>query len=104
MPRSFRRNVPIADCELVDLFARPERAAIERDADAGAEACDEEGQENGGMKIRQLMEILAMMDPEADVFVAFFYPDATSETFDIEEVTEQNGDAQIEIYEEEPPA
>ena len=56
------------------------------------------------MKIRQLMEILAMMDPEADVFVAFFYPDATSETFDIEEVTEQNGDAQIEIYEEEPPA
>jgi hypothetical protein len=56
------------------------------------------------MKIRQLMEILARLDPEANVFVAFFYTDATSETFDIEDVTTQNGDAQIEIYEEEPAA
>jgi hypothetical protein len=56
------------------------------------------------MKVRQLMEILEIMDPEAHVFVALFYTDATSETFDIEEVTEQTGDAQIEIYEEEPAA
>jgi hypothetical protein len=58
----------------------------------------------GSMKIRQLMDILAMMNPDADVFVAFFYANGTSETFDIEEVTDNNGHAQIEIYEEEPGA
>jgi len=56
------------------------------------------------MKIRQLMDILAPMNPDADAFVAFFYANGTSETFDIEEVTDSNGHAQIEIYEEEPGA
>ena len=56
------------------------------------------------MKIRQLMNIVGMMNPDADVFVAFFYANGTSENFDIEEVTDNNGDAQIEIYEEEPGA
>ena len=56
------------------------------------------------MKIRQLMDILGMMNPEAEVFVALFHADGTGDTFDIEEVTDNNGAAQIEIYEEEPGA
>jgi hypothetical protein len=56
------------------------------------------------MKIRQLMDILAIMNPDADVFVAFFYANGTGEIFDIEDVTDNNGHVQIEIYEEEPGA
>jgi hypothetical protein len=56
------------------------------------------------MKIRQLIDILEMMNPDADVFVALFNADGTGDTFDIEEVTDNNGHAQIEIYEEEPGA
>ena len=54
------------------------------------------------MKIRQLMDIFERMNPEAEVFVALFNTDGTSATFDIEDVTDNNGHAQIEIYEEEP--
>jgi hypothetical protein len=54
------------------------------------------------MKIRQLMDILATMNPDAEVFIALFKADGTRETFDIEDVTDSNGNAQIEIYEEEP--
>ena len=56
------------------------------------------------MKIRQLMDILERMNPEADVFVALFNANGTGDTFDIEDVTDNNGAAQIEIYEEEPGA
>ena len=56
------------------------------------------------MKIRQLMDILARMNPDADVFVALFNADGTADTFDIEDVTANNSNAQIEIYEEEPGA
>jgi hypothetical protein len=56
------------------------------------------------MKIRQLMDILAKMNPAAEVFVALFNADGTGDTFDIEDVTDNNGHAQIEIYEEEPGA
>ena len=56
------------------------------------------------MKIRQLIDILAMINPEADVFVALFHADGTGDTFDIEDVTDNNGQAQIEIYAEEPAA
>ena len=56
------------------------------------------------MKIRKLMEILETMDPEAEVFVAFFTADGTSEMFDIEDVTNNDSNALIEIYEEEPAA
>lgn len=56
------------------------------------------------MKIQQLMDILATMDPEAEVFVALFNADGTGDIYDIEDVTANNGDAQIEIYEEEPGA
>jgi hypothetical protein len=50
------------------------------------------------------MDILGMMNPEAEVFVALFNANGTSDTFDIEDVTDNNGHAQIEIYEEEPGA
>jgi len=50
------------------------------------------------------MEILATMNPEAEVFVALFNANGIGDTFDIEEVTDNNGHAQIEIYEEEPGA
>ena len=56
------------------------------------------------MTIRQLREMLAMLDPDAEAFVAFFYADGTHETFAIEDVTAHNGDAHIEIYAEEPAA
>ena len=56
------------------------------------------------MKIRELIILLGAMDPEAEVFVALFNADGTSETFDIEEVSDNNGNAQIEIAEEEPAA
>ena len=56
------------------------------------------------MKIRQLMDILGRMNPEANVFVALFNADGTGDTFDIEDVTDNNGQAQIEIYDEEPAA
>jgi hypothetical protein len=46
--------------------------------------------------------MLSMMAPDADVFVALFNADGTSETFEIEDITDNNGDAQIEIYDEEP--
>ena len=47
------------------------------------------------MKIRRLMDILATMNPEAEVFVALFYADGTGDTFDIENVTENNGAALV---------
>ena len=56
------------------------------------------------MKIRELIILLGTMDPEAEVFVALFNADGTSKTFDIEEVSDSNGNAQIEIAEEEPAA
>jgi hypothetical protein len=56
------------------------------------------------MKIRALTLLLGTMDPEAEVSVALFKADGTAETFDIEDVSDNNGKAQIEIAEEEPAA
>ena len=56
------------------------------------------------MTIRQLKAILETMDPDGDAFVALFKADGSSDTFAIEDVTDKNGDAQIEIYDEEPAA
>jgi hypothetical protein len=44
------------------------------------------------------------MNPDADAFVALFNADGMSTIFDIEDVTDNNGNAQIQIYEEEPAA
>ena len=49
------------------------------------------------MKIRQLMDILAKMNPEADVFVAFFNADGTGDTFDIEDVTDGAGGGGVAV-------
>jgi hypothetical protein len=53
------------------------------------------------MKIRELMASLQTMDPEKEAFVALFKLDGTAEIFDIEEIGDNEGDAQLEIYEAE---
>jgi hypothetical protein len=53
------------------------------------------------MKIRELIEGLRAMDPEKEAFVALFKIDGTGEIFDIEEIGDNEGHAQLEIYEEE---
>ena len=56
------------------------------------------------MNVRELMLLLGATDPEAEVFVALFKADGTSETFEIEAVSDNNGNVQIEIAEEDPAA
>jgi hypothetical protein len=41
------------------------------------------------------------LEPDKDVFVACFKTDGTGEIFDIEAVHDNNGHAQLDIYEEE---
>ncbi len=55
------------------------------------------------MKIRELINFLTSVDdPEADVVVAYFQTNGIiAELFDIEEVGESGGTAQLKIYEEE---
>jgi hypothetical protein len=53
------------------------------------------------MTIQELINTLEQFDPTQNVFVALFKNDGTSEIFEIEEITENNGNAQLEIYEEE---
>jgi hypothetical protein len=53
------------------------------------------------VKIRELMDFLQKMDPDSEAFVAFFKLDGTGEAFEIEEVSNSDGDAQLEIYETE---
>lgn len=53
------------------------------------------------MTIGELVATVQTMDPNNDVFVAFFTPDGTGEVFDIEAVQDNDGDAQLDIYEEE---
>jgi hypothetical protein len=54
------------------------------------------------MKIRELMAHLQAMNPEKEAFVALFTVDGTGEIFEIEEFSDNEGNAQLEIYEEEP--
>jgi hypothetical protein len=56
------------------------------------------------MTIRQLRDMLETMDPDGEAFVALFRADGSAYTFEIEDVIDQHGDAQIEIYDEEPAA
>jgi hypothetical protein len=53
------------------------------------------------MTIQELINILERFDPAKDVFIALFKIDGTSEIFEIEEIAENNGSAQLEIYEQE---
>ena len=53
------------------------------------------------MTIHELVTLLNTMEPEKEVFVALFKTDGTGEIFDIEAVHDNNGHAQLDIYEEE---
>jgi hypothetical protein len=53
------------------------------------------------MTIHELVTLLHPMEPEKDVFVAFFKTDGTGEIFDIEAVHDHNRHAQLDIDEEE---
>jgi hypothetical protein len=53
------------------------------------------------MTIQELINTLEQFDPTQNVFVALFKNDGTSELFEIEEIGENDGNTQLEIYEEE---
>jgi hypothetical protein len=53
------------------------------------------------MTIGELVATVQTMDPDHDVFVAFFQRDGTAEVFDIDAVQDNNGHAQLDISEEE---
>jgi hypothetical protein len=53
------------------------------------------------MTIQELIDTLALFNPAQNVFVALFKNDGTSEIFEIEEVGDNDGNVQLEIYEEE---
>jgi hypothetical protein len=55
------------------------------------------------MTIGELKAALDSLDPDNDVFVAFFKTDGTGEMFDIDAVREYHGDVQLDIYEAEAP-
>ena len=50
------------------------------------------------MRIGELVRFLSAMDADGDVSVVLFKTDGTSEVFEIEEVGENDGNAQREIY------
>jgi hypothetical protein len=56
------------------------------------------------MKIRELIASLQTLDPEREALVALFKLDGTGEAFEIEEVSNNDGEAHLEIYEGEPEA
>jgi hypothetical protein len=53
------------------------------------------------MTIHELVIVLNTLESDKDVFVALFKTDGTGEIFDIEAVHDNNGHAQLDIYEEE---
>jgi hypothetical protein len=53
------------------------------------------------MTIHELVTLLNTLESDHDAFVAFFKNDGTGEIFDIAAVQDNNGHAQLDIYEEE---
>jgi hypothetical protein len=53
------------------------------------------------MTIGELVATMETMDPDHDVFVAWFQPDGTAEVFDIDAVQDNDGDAQLDIADEQ---
>jgi hypothetical protein len=51
------------------------------------------------MKIRELIPRLQTMDPEGGVFVVVVKADGLQEVFDVHEVRDDHGNAQIEVQE-----
>jgi hypothetical protein len=52
------------------------------------------------MKIRELIPRLQAMDPEGGVFVVVVKADGLHELFDVYEVRDEHGNAQIEVQEQ----
>jgi hypothetical protein len=53
------------------------------------------------MTVQELINILSQFDPTRGVVVALFKTDGTSEIFEIEEIGDNKGNAQLKIYDEE---
>jgi hypothetical protein len=51
------------------------------------------------MKIRELIPRLQAMDPEGGVFVVVVKADGLHELFDVQEVRDDHGNAQLEVQE-----
>jgi hypothetical protein len=51
------------------------------------------------MKIRELIPRLQAMDPEGGVFVVVVKADGIHELFDVQEVRDDHGNAQLEVQE-----
>jgi hypothetical protein len=80
--------------------AIPERSVYCSYQDASQEAnaaCQTPG--GGTMKIRELIPKLQAMDPEGGVFVVVVTADGLHELFDVQEVRDENGNAQLEVQE-----
>ena len=52
------------------------------------------------MTVRELIGALETLDPDREAFVVLFKIDGTSEQFDIDDVVDYNGNAQLELNEE----
>ena len=52
------------------------------------------------MKVRELIPRLQAMDPEGGVFVVVVKADGIHELFDVHEVRDDHGNAQIEVHEQ----
>jgi hypothetical protein len=55
------------------------------------------------MTIRECISRLQTLDPEGGVFVVLMNPDGTSEIFDVHEIGDHQGNAQIVVQEHMPP-
>lgn len=55
--------------------------------------------EGNTMTIQELIDILSTMGPSKDAFVVLFKTDGTGEQFDIVDVSDNNGHAQLNIHE-----
>jgi hypothetical protein len=53
------------------------------------------------VKIRELIDFLSTMEPQREAFIALAKMDGTGDAFEIEEVGNNDGDAQLGSYEEE---
>ena len=55
------------------------------------------------MKIHEFIDVLRTMDPEGGIFVVLVNADGTSELFDVREIRDHQGNAQIEVHEHPLP-
>jgi hypothetical protein len=83
-----------------DVCHDPEGLGLLCDEDACQEATAVWHTSGGRtMKIRELIPRLQAMDPEGGVFVVVVKTDGIPELFDVQEVRDEHGNAQIEVQE-----